>query len=415
MRLLVAGLVGGAMAAGLAAPASAQVPTVATDGTLAEPAAPPPAAPAPPPQPIIITTPAQPGAQNGEAAPAVPGAAAPSSGYYHTDDLGGPSADSGSMATGAGPDVHVVRSGDTLWDLCWAYFNNPWDWPRIWSYNPEITNPHWIYPGDEVRMRQPGAGPSAAPRSTGRGRTAAGRATDHPLGLRQLAFVANDDLDLRFQIDGSTDEKLLLAAGDEVYLSYPRDRSPRVGMRYAIYLPKETVRHPTRDEEVGAFVRVVGEVEVISAARGKRARGVLVDTVDVIERGMAVGPVTRQFKDVASTPAVTDLEAIIVADVLSVDLIGQLQVVFLDRGSADRLRVGNHLDVIRRGDAYPENMSPPGGIGQNDRRYPARLVGELVVVQTGRHSAIAVVVRSDKELGVGDRARLSRTRNRRPE
>ena len=411
MRILVAGLIGGAIAAGLAAPASAQIPTVATDGTLAEPAAPPPAPPAPPPQPIIINTP---GAQAGEGVPAS-GTAAPETGYYHTDDLGGP-ADTGGMPAGAVPEVHVVRSGDTLWDLCLAYFNNPWDWPRVWSYNPEITNPHWIYPGDEVRMRQPGSGPSSAPRSNGRGRVAASvRPEDRPIGLRQLAFVANDDLDLRFRIDGSTDEKLLLAAGDEVYLSYPKDRSPRVGMRYAIYLPRQTVRHPTRDEEVGAFVRVVGEVEVISAARGKRARGILVDTTDVIERGMAVGPVMRQFKDVASTPAETDLEAIIVAEVLSEELIGQLQVVLLDRGSADRLRVGNRLDVIRRGDAYPANMSPPAGIGQNDARYPARSVGELLVVQTGRHSAVAIVVGSDKELGVGDRARLSRTRNRRPE
>lgn len=51
------------------------------------------------------------------------------------------------------PDVHTVRRGDTLWDLCGHYEGNPWDWPRIWSYNPEIRNPNWIYPGDQIRMR----------------------------------------------------------------------------------------------------------------------------------------------------------------------------------------------------------------------------------------------------------------------
>src|SRR4051794_22822885 len=47
-------------------------------------------------------------------------------------------------------EVHVVQSGDTLWDLCSKVLNSPWYWPKIWSYNPQITNPHWIYPGNEL-------------------------------------------------------------------------------------------------------------------------------------------------------------------------------------------------------------------------------------------------------------------------
>ena len=49
-------------------------------------------------------------------------------------------------------DVHVVQPGDTLWDLSSKYLNSPWVWPRVWSYNPHITNPHWIYPGQVVRF-----------------------------------------------------------------------------------------------------------------------------------------------------------------------------------------------------------------------------------------------------------------------
>ncbi|MEL6187221.1 MAG: LysM peptidoglycan-binding domain-containing protein, partial [Myxococcota bacterium] len=41
-------------------------------------------------------------------------------------------------------DAHAVRQGDTLWDLCAKYLNSPWYWPKIWSYNPQLTNPHWI-------------------------------------------------------------------------------------------------------------------------------------------------------------------------------------------------------------------------------------------------------------------------------
>ena len=49
-------------------------------------------------------------------------------------------------------ETHVVRSGDTLWDLCAKYLNSPWYWPKIWSYNPQLTNPHWLYPGNALRF-----------------------------------------------------------------------------------------------------------------------------------------------------------------------------------------------------------------------------------------------------------------------
>src|SRR5262245_30348463 len=49
-------------------------------------------------------------------------------------------------------ETHAVQSGDTLWDLCSKYLNSPWYWPKIWSYNPQITNPHWIFPGNELRF-----------------------------------------------------------------------------------------------------------------------------------------------------------------------------------------------------------------------------------------------------------------------
>src|SRR5690606_19072828 len=57
------------------------------------------------------------------------------------------------------PDTHRVERGDTLWDITNRYFGNPWEWPKIWSYNPEITNPHWIYPDDSIALRSDGQTP----------------------------------------------------------------------------------------------------------------------------------------------------------------------------------------------------------------------------------------------------------------
>ncbi len=51
------------------------------------------------------------------------------------------------------PQVYVVKKGDTLWDISSMYLDKPWLWPELWRNNVHITNPHLIYPGDELRLR----------------------------------------------------------------------------------------------------------------------------------------------------------------------------------------------------------------------------------------------------------------------
>src|SRR5512140_1431454 len=65
------------------------------------------------------------------------------------------------------PEIYTIRRGDTLWDISEHYLDNPWQWPRLWSYNPDIRNPNWIYPGDPLRLRRGdgGAGGGGQPRA----------------------------------------------------------------------------------------------------------------------------------------------------------------------------------------------------------------------------------------------------------
>jgi hypothetical protein len=322
--------------------------------------------------------------------------------------MGGPEAGAAEepveVHAGPVPELHVVRKGDTLWDICWYYFNDPWQWPKVWSYNPQISNPHWIYPGDLVRLlprgvfagqeQAPEQGSGAAPPTPGVPENVSAPAKRTEVGIKQTAFVEKSDLDKSMTIDGAVDEKVLLGNGDSVYISYPKGHAPKVGQRYSIYTPDHEVKG------YGSYVHVFGAVEVVSVVEDKRARGVIVESSMEIERGMKVGPLMKTFGNVPPVAPNVDAQGNIVAMLAAEQLIGKGEVVFTDLGKSSGVVVGNRMFVVRRGDAHPalnQNLT-----GQDDRRFPARAIGQIVIVDVGEKISVGLVTLSVQEMGVGD-------------
>ena len=367
--------------------------------------APEPEAPAPPPsQPsspnVVVVKP------DGSITKSSDTNAAPSGYFVDGAPTGIMAPETAEVHAGPVPELHVVRAGDTLWDICWYYFNDPWQWPKIWSYNPQITNPHWIYPGDLVRLLPRGQfaqSSTAKPAPEVEGPTTAPDNLPPPaqkigVGLQQVAFVEKSDLDKSISIDGSVDEKVLLGRGDAVYLSYPSNNPPEVGKTYSIYVADNPVTKGGKD--YGSYVHLLGEVRVTNVNHDKRARGIITESNMEIERGAKVGPLLKEFSNVPTVAPKVDLQGSIVAMLGRDQLIGQGELVFVDQGQGSGLEVGNRLTVVRRGDAYPPHAKTT--IGQDDHRFPARALGEIVIVEVGDKVSVGLVTLSVQEMGVGD-------------
>jgi hypothetical protein len=327
-----------------------------------------------------------------------------SGGIYGLDHAGAP-ASGERVRSDAVPELHTVQKGDTLWTLCDQYYGDPWSWPKLWAQNPLVTNPHWIFPGDVLRLRGAGeviAAPAAAdgPRiGTTRDFGARG------VALREAGFIAAGDLGKAAVISGSREEKIMLSTGDQAYVRFPKDRPLHAGERYSVFKPDR--EHPVRSEKgevLGYLVRVYGDIVVGQIADEQTGRGQLQSIVDPVERGYWVSAHVQPFKRVEPRPSAVNLETRVVASFSPTLLLAADNFVVLSRGSRDGVAVGNRSFVIRRGDGFRPVRE--GWSESFDPSYPKEVVGELWVVDVQERTSIAWVARTAKEIRVGETVEL---------
>ncbi len=310
---------------------------------------------------------------------------------------------------GPKPTEHIVRPGDTLWDICETYFQDPWLWPKIWALNPEITNPHWIYPGDRIKLRRAGRvqrRPTAA--AFGEVTFRSGQPTGD-VWLKLKGFLSEEKIKKSGVIKGAFSERIMLTTGDVIYVQFKKGHPLEVGKRYSIYEPLETVRHPFNNRRIGRMVRLDADVEIDKVTlHGKTgiARGRILHAVNPVERGYLVGPLRKKLAsvDIRTNRKIRKLEAVVVAILSEHDIVGAHQVVFLDKGSAEGMEPGFVLQAYRRGDLYRRTMEAEARPGRH--YWPAEVFGQLVVMRTSKHHSIALVVHTRREIRVGTLVKL---------
>ena len=135
------------------------------------------------------------------------------------------------------PETYVVVRGDTLWDIAGRFLEKPWLWPEIWQANPQIANPHLIYPGDVISLAYLNrVGVTPGPRMDAAPIDAVPLSEVEPF-LKDLHVV--DGFDHLPYVVGLEDDRLRASRGQVAYVRGLGEASP--GTRYAVLRP--TVRY----------------------------------------------------------------------------------------------------------------------------------------------------------------------------
>jgi hypothetical protein len=323
------------------------------------------------------------------------------------------SADAAAQQAGPSQDYHVVSEGDTLYDLSGAYYGDVYQWPKLWSYNAHITNPHWIYPGDIIYLRPPKAAPQAGAQA------ASEKATEGGLHMPAAGFITKEKLEYSGRITGSPKEANLLSPldvawvgfGEDAYTDEEQDElskteqremsdsSPKEGDLYAIVREAGTIED-SDGNEVGQKYLVIGSLRITEVSDEYFDTSEIVQAWREIERGDYLIPYERQLKVVEPVKSDKDMVAEIVDGIDALFDYGEFHYVFVNKGAEDGIRPGNRFFVYQR----REGLDFRGT--HTDDKVPWRRVGQVMVIDVREQYSLAVITDSAREVNIGDRLEM---------
>jgi hypothetical protein len=308
------------------------------------------------------------------------------------------------------PDRYVVVEKDTLWDISERFLESPWLWPEIWYVNPQVENPHLIYPGDTLNLVYRDGRPQIrAQRGKGTYKLSPKVRTERldkaiptiPIDaiqqfLTQPLVVDKDTLENAPYVVSSADEHLIVGAGDRAYV---RGIDANQGSRYHVYRPGDAYVDPDSGEILGYEALFLGEGQAERFGDPSTLR--LTRTTREINIGDRVMPASHEDVHAYFTPHApeTDIEGRIIAVVDGVSQIGQYQIVVINRGAREGVDVGTVFAISQAGSVIPDQVSEERNA---QVRLPDERAGVLMVFRTFEKVSFALIMKATAALHVGD-------------
>lgn len=314
------------------------------------------------------------------------------------------------------PDTYVVQRGDTLWDIAAMFLRDPWYWPEIWQINPQVENPHLIYPGDILSLVFLDDGSPAIRLERGLGGTErlSPRVRSEPLEeaiptipfellrafLSRPAILDPDSLDTLPYLFAHPDG-LLGSAGRDVYV---RGTDADAGTVYNIVHQGDALVDPDNGDVIGYEGLFVGQGRVRRSGDPatlfitESAREAQIGDYMIPEEGIT--PVNF-FPQAPGTP----IDGRIVSVLDGVSLIGQYQVIVINRGANHGVAPGHVLDVYQTGEWVRDDVQQKNRFFPDKVRLPDEYAATTLVFRVFDRMSYALVMEATREFRVLDTIR----------
>ena len=312
------------------------------------------------------------------------------------------------------PDSYTVKPGDTLWDISAKFLTDPWYWPEIWHINPQVANPHLIYPGDVLALTWVEGRPQVTVASGG-AVCMSPRVRENPLSEaiyaipydNVAAFMARPNVLAAEQVEAAPyvvrgrDQRLISAEGNDIYVR--RFEGSKPGGRYSIYHVGDKLKDPDNGDVLGYQGLFAGEADFKQA--GDPTTLLIVRS----DRETTEGDILLPAEPLAKTNFIPHAPATAVEGVvLSVStdyqrtVAGEYDVVVINRGSSQGLQPGHVLAVWEPGE---EVLDKTEHSVSRKAQLPDERIGLCMVFKTYERVSFALTLKSSREVRVGDAVR----------
>ncbi|MFB3058316.1 MAG: LysM peptidoglycan-binding domain-containing protein [Gammaproteobacteria bacterium] len=323
------------------------------------------------------------------------------------------------------PQTYIVQKGDTLWDISSVFLRDPWHWPEIWFKNPQVENPHLIYPGDElaiiyiggerrvqiVRRGEDGQILSIGGTSGMKVVKLSPRVRTHAIdasipsipidSIRHLLsrplIIEKEELDNSAYVISSVDAHLINSVNDRLYVR-KLDTNSGNG-RYQIFRPNKPLHDPTTDELLGYEAIYVGETKLLLG--GDPATVQVTKSVREILRNDRVLPIdnTNFERDFFPKPPGTQVRGEVLSLLDAISMLGQYQTLAINLGSRDGIETGNLLVVKRVGAVIPDSEEEDPTF---KLKLPNERIGLVMIIRSFEKMSYALVMEASRPIVVTD-------------
>jgi hypothetical protein len=302
-----------------------------------------------------------------------------------------------------------VVKGDTLWDITENELADPFRWPEVWKVNPWIKNPHWIYPGQVIKIPlyllkkeklaeevAKSAAASTEPAST-EPETAPPEPVKeevkkevvqiikYPLVDRNLfmasGYIANKIPGMGKVID-SPSGQVFMGNDDIIYVAIDNPAKAGVGGKFYVIRVSEMIEHPVTEKDIGYVISISGIAEII-----KNKQGEIMAKITKSFREINIGDRLIPYYEIES-PMTTrdfhspDINGVIVATGNDFGAT-MLEIIYIDKGCKDGVSVG---DIFMTVDV--DDHALPNGVIQ--------------VINCRNHTATAIIRSSSAPVSPGN-------------